>query len=78
MKFAFLVHPRDLSDVFRKYPLLKIFPVSLIEFLLLKFWPPVFVAKITGLKSRSDNTSIDGCMIRENRDKYNKIPENMV
>lgn len=63
MKFAFLVHPRDLSDVFKKYPLLKLFPDSLVEFILIKFWPSVFVAKITGLKSKDGGELIDGCVI---------------
>lgn len=63
MRFAFLVHPRDLSDVFKKYPLLKPFPNSLVEFILLKFWPSVFVAKITGLKSKEGGELIDGCVV---------------
>lgn len=63
MKFAFLVHPRDLGDVFKKYPLLKFLPNSVVEFFLLKFWPPVFVAKITGLKSKDGGELIDGCVI---------------
>jgi predicted amino acid dehydrogenase len=63
MKFAFLVHPRDLSDVFKKYPLLNILPNRLVEYFLIKFWPPVFVAKITGLKSKKEGIAIDGCVI---------------
>lgn len=63
MKFAFLVHPRDLNDVFKKYPLLRFIPESLTEFFLLRFWPPVFVAKITGLKSVDSGDSIDGYVI---------------
>lgn len=63
MKFAFLVHPRGLNDVFKKYPLLKIFPGSLVEFFLIKFWPPVFVAKITGLRSKQGADPIDGYVI---------------
>lgn len=62
MKYAFLVHPRGLNDVFKKYPFLKILPKPLIEFCLLKFWPTVFVSKITGLKS-VDGDPINGCII---------------
>ena len=59
-----MVHPRGLSDVFKKYPVLRFLPRSLIEFFLLKFWPPVFVAKITGLKSRGGGSiPITGCVI---------------
>lgn len=63
MKFAFLVHPRDLKDVYKKYPLLQFFPERMVNYFLLKFWPPVYVAKITGLKSKKENIDIEGCVI---------------
>lgn len=63
MKFAFIVHPRDLSDVYKKYSFLKFIPSALVNFILLRFWPPVLVSKITGLKSKADNVPIDGCVI---------------
>lgn len=63
MKFAFIVHPRDISDVYKKYPFLNFFPSIFVNFFLLKFWPPVLIAKITGLKSKDDNMLIDGCVI---------------
>lgn len=53
-KFAFLVHSRNTEDIFRKYPSLKIFPKSFVNWGL-KFWPPIIVSKITGLKSVRGN-----------------------
>lgn len=49
-KFAFLVHPRNTSDVFRKYLGLKILPKKWLEKFLTFYWP-VTLSKITGLKS---------------------------
>ena len=49
-KFAFLVHSRKTQDMFRKYPALKFLPLSWVDFGL-KYWPPLVVSKITGLKS---------------------------
>jgi len=60
-KFAFLVHPRDNRDIFRKFPFLKYAPrwfLTLIE----RYLPPVIVSKITGLKG-SDNKDIEGYII---------------
>ena len=37
--FAFLIHPRDMSDVYIKYPFLKRFPDKIISKLLTFFWP---------------------------------------
>jgi fatty aldehyde-generating acyl-ACP reductase len=53
-KFAFLVHSRNTEDIFRKYPFLKFFPYSLVNWVL-KYWPPIIVSKITGLKSIHGN-----------------------
>ncbi|MFC1721065.1 hypothetical protein ACFLY0_00800 [Patescibacteria group bacterium] len=50
--FAFLVHPRDLNDFFIKFPLLKILPKSIVEFVT-KNMPPVVVSRVTGLKSKT-------------------------
>lgn len=61
--FAFLVHPRSLTDVFRKYPLLKFFPRKLVEFTLMYLWPPVIVSRVTGLHTINNNEAIDGYVI---------------
>lgn len=49
--FGFLVHPRNLNDVFIKFPILRLLPKSIVYFLLKKM-PPVLVSKIKGLKDR--------------------------
>jgi predicted amino acid dehydrogenase len=59
--FAFLVHPRHINDLYEKYYYLKIIPKSLL-LALLRFMPPIYVAKITGAKSK-DNTTCLGHII---------------
>jgi len=46
--FAFLVHPRNIPDIYRKYPLLRYLPKSFIKFMLAHFFWPVTVSEITG------------------------------
>jgi predicted amino acid dehydrogenase len=55
--FAFLVHPRDKSDVFRKFPLLKVFPEFIVNFLI-RMLPPVPLSEIEGFKNK------DGDVVR--------------
>ncbi len=50
--FAFLVHPRNLEDFFRKFPYLRFLPKSIIYFLTRNL-PPIIVSKITGLISKN-------------------------
>jgi len=47
--FAFLVHPRNMKDIYRKYPSAKYVPQFLVTFFL-KFIGPVPVARINGIK----------------------------
>ena len=49
--FAFLVHPRDLRDVYKKYPFFRLLPVHITEKILTHFWP-VTVARIEGVKQK--------------------------
>ena len=39
IEFAFIVHPRNTYDIFRKYKFLKIFPKTLVDLFLLVMWP---------------------------------------
>jgi len=57
--FAFVIHPLNPKrDVARKYPLLaKVLPRSWIHFLS-RFWPPVYLSHVTGV--RSEATGADG------------------
>lgn len=61
-RFAFLVHSRDLSDVYRKFPFTKKLPPKIVEFWCKHSWP-IIVSKITGLKSQKDNKEISGYII---------------
>lgn len=51
--FAFMIHPRNLFDVRRKFPLFKILPDRWTFFFTSHFWP-ITVSKITGLKSKNE------------------------
>jgi len=62
MDFAFLVHSRNYQDVEKKFKLAKFLPRSWVEFWCLH-WPPVVVAKITGLKCQADGEEVIGWLI---------------
>ncbi len=50
--FAFIVHPRNIPDVYRKYPFLKILPVPILEWFLRHYWP-VVLSQVEGLKDEN-------------------------
>lgn len=62
--FAFIIHPIDTRrDVARKYPLLaKILPEPVIHYVS-RFWPPVEISHITGVKSTATGKEIEGWFI---------------
>ncbi|HEY9582901.1 MAG TPA: hypothetical protein VJK09_01115 [Candidatus Paceibacterota bacterium] len=49
--FAFLIHSRDIRDIYRKYKFARYLPESLVNFVALHMWP-VFVSSVTGLMSK--------------------------
>ena len=59
---AFLVHPRNVSDIIRKYPFLKILPSSVVLWLMRHFWP-VTVARIEGITNRDTGKQAPGWVI---------------
>jgi len=61
-RFAFLVHPRNRADVQRKYPVFKFIPSYVTDVFTKYFWP-VTLSKITGLKSLKSNEEIEGYVI---------------
>ncbi len=61
-RYAFLVHPRDERDVYRKYPITRILPVRLLLFLLRHYWP-VTISRITGLRAATDGRAIEGFVL---------------
>ena len=46
--FAFLIHPRNIQDVYRKYPFAKIFPIK--NRMVPSIFLPIIASEITGLK----------------------------
>lgn len=61
-EFAFLVHARNIPDVYRKFPFLKILPNSVVELIARKMWP-VVVSEVTGLRSLKTSKEIKGLII---------------
>jgi len=61
-KFAFIIHPRNVSDAPRKYSLMKFFPDSLIR-LICRFHTPLIASEITGLKSFNSGEPINGWIL---------------
>jgi fatty aldehyde-generating acyl-ACP reductase len=49
-RFAFIIHPIDLSDVYRKYKFMEKWPQGLVE-TVVRYTPPSEVSHITGVKS---------------------------
>lgn len=62
--FAFVIHPLNpKQDVARKYPLLaRVLPTSLIHFFS-RFWPPVYLSHITGVRSEATGKEIEGWLL---------------
>jgi predicted amino acid dehydrogenase len=62
--FAFVIHPVDPKrDVARKYPrLARVLPTRLVHFLA-RFWPPVYLSHVTGVRSESAGKEIEGWLV---------------
>jgi fatty aldehyde-generating acyl-ACP reductase len=62
--FAFIIHPLDPKrDVKRKFPLLgKILPVPAINFLS-RFFPPLYISHITGVRSEATGKEVEGWFV---------------
>ncbi len=62
--FAFIIHPLSPKrDVARKYPLLgRVLPASAIDFFS-RFWPPVYISHVTGVRSVATGKEIEGWLI---------------
>lgn len=52
--FAFIIHPRDINDVARKYPFVRLFPSAITAFLIKHLWP-VTGSKVIGLHDKQGN-----------------------
>ncbi len=63
-EFAFVVHPIDPKrDIARKYPgLARVLPPAIIE-LMARLWPPVYLSRITGIRSKVTSREIEGVLL---------------
>jgi len=61
-RFAFLIHLRDINDLYRKFPFFKKLPESFVLFLTKFLWP-ITVSKITGLKNQENGEPMLGWVI---------------
>jgi predicted amino acid dehydrogenase len=61
-RFAFIVHPIEVADFARKYPVTRYMPSSLVE-RLLRYKRPVRVARIHGIRSEHDGTPVEGLFV---------------
>jgi predicted amino acid dehydrogenase len=61
-RFAFMLHPLDLSDLTRKYGFMKYFPNGLLEWLG-RHLPPVKASHITGITSDYSGKTIEGWFV---------------
>jgi fatty aldehyde-generating acyl-ACP reductase len=62
--FACVIHPlRPKEDVARQYPLLaRVLPVGLIHFLS-RFWPPLYLSRIRGVRSEATGKEVEGVLL---------------
>jgi len=62
--FAFIIHPLDPKrDVQRKFPVLgKVLPVAAINFFS-RFFPPVYISHITGVRSAATGHEVEGWFV---------------
>lgn len=60
--FAFLIHPRDLTDVERKYPFLKRFSPATLEWITRNLWP-VIGSRVAGLRSIRNGQELTGYIV---------------
>jgi len=62
--FACVIHPLNpKQDVARRYPFLaKVLPTPLIHFFS-RFWPPVYLSRITGVRSEATGKQVEGWLL---------------
>jgi len=60
--FAFLVHPRNTADIYRKYPFFRYFPDKFTDWAFRHFWP-VVLSEVEGIKSIKSGKNIKGFVL---------------
>ncbi|MGD9374679.1 MAG: shikimate dehydrogenase, partial [Anaerolineae bacterium] len=62
-RFAFMIHPIEpQKDVARKFPLLGKLPAGIIDYFS-RFFPPIRLSHITGIRSESAGEEVDGWLL---------------
>lgn len=62
-RFGFIIHPIEVADVARKYPLTRYLPGSFVEWLAKSFVKPKVVSEITGITSTDTGNEVTGVFI---------------
>lgn len=60
--FAFLVHPRDITDIYRPFPFFRYLPNPFVLWMV-RFFPPMTLSRITGVRSVVTGELIDGFLL---------------
>src|SRR3989338_4245291 len=60
--FAFILHPRNIADVYHKYTFIRVINPRLLEWFLLHFWP-VILSEVEGLRSVQTGKPIKGWIL---------------
>lgn len=60
--FAFVIHPRDLGDVSRKYPIARFLPSPILS-RWTRIWPPLIAGSISGVRSFESGVEIPGWIV---------------
>lgn len=61
-KFAFIVHSRNYSDIYRKFPIFRILPEEVGAFIMRHLWP-ITLSKVTGVQSIDKTHEITGYVL---------------
>lgn len=62
-RFAFIIHPIEVADIARKYPIAAKLPDRLVEWITPRFVKPKVQARITGIKSTATGDEVEGMFI---------------
>lgn len=62
-RFGFVIHPIEVADIARKYPIAAKLPPRLVEWATRRFVKPKVISEITGIRSRLDGSEVSGVFV---------------
>ncbi|NUQ01772.1 MAG: hypothetical protein HUU35_18155, partial [Armatimonadetes bacterium] len=62
-RFAFIIHPIEVADIARKYPIAARLPDRLVEWVTRRYIKPKIVSTIRGIRSQHDGSEVEGFFI---------------